>query len=307
MKISSETIIPAETHHSSRIDNPLLLPDYFQKNPDHRSFFHGELALVEYRSYASTERIPVEASGLLFVHVLSGTKILMNDKEKIEIHPGESIFIPRGMYFMGEQIMGDGTPYRSILLFYHTALLEQLIQECNVETMNTLIENTKFIVLNNSEQKEIITEITRFLMEGLDKSDRNMKSLLPLKARELILRLESTSRGSLIRNILGLYTRRSRPDLIPYMLEHYTDPGTALDFSKRTLRTPGAFNREFRMSFGESPAKWLTQKRLEKAAVLLRTTHLNVTEIALSVGYETPGRFIEMFRRQYGITPGRYR
>lgn len=286
---------------------PLLLPEYFRDNPEQQSVFYQNLAMVEYKSDGLTEKVPIEVSGLLLIHVISGIKTLISDSDKIEIYEGESVLISRGSYFMGEKAMANGNFYRSFLIFFQPAFLEEIIQENDIENDKKSSTAKKYLVMKNPEQTKIVSEIAMFLKESLSGQNRNLKPLMPLKAKELLLRLEASSNAPDVRKILSLYKTQNRPDLSNYMLKHYTDPGTALDFASRTLRSPGTFNREFHVAFGISPAKWLTQKRLSRAAVLLKTTHLSVTEIALNVGYETLNRFIEMFRRHYETTPNQFR
>jgi AraC-like DNA-binding protein len=69
--------------------------------------------------------------------------------------------------------------------------------------------------------------------------------------------------------------------------------------SARTLAR--LFDRETGMSFGA----WRQQLRLSKSLELLAQGH-SVTNVALSLGYESPSAFISMFRRHLGATPGRY-
>ena len=67
------------------------------------------------------------------------------------------------------------------------------------------------------------------------------------------------------------------------------------------------FLRSFRRAFGETPHHYLTQRRLEAARRQLLTTDESVTEVALAVGFETPGSFCTLFRRKFGTPPARFR
>lgn len=67
------------------------------------------------------------------------------------------------------------------------------------------------------------------------------------------------------------------------------------------------FLRLFRQAFGETPYKYLTRRRLERARHLLTTTGRSVTEICGAVGFESLGSFSWLFRRTYGVSPERYR
>jgi AraC-like DNA-binding protein len=55
-----------------------------------------------------------------------------------------------------------------------------------------------------------------------------------------------------------------------------------------------------------SPNKYLRFVRLKKAAELLATTRLNVSEVSYKVGIEDPFYFSKCFKAQFGISPSQY-
>jgi transcriptional regulator GlxA family with amidase domain len=67
------------------------------------------------------------------------------------------------------------------------------------------------------------------------------------------------------------------------------------------------FLRLFRQAYGETPIRYLSQLRLDRARVLLETTDRSVTEICLEVGFESLASFSGAFRRHTGASPQRYR
>lgn len=71
----------------------------------------------------------------------------------------------------------------------------------------------------------------------------------------------------------------------------------------------GAFHlsRLFGKITGVTIPEFLRQKRMERAALLLRTTDQSVSEIALNVGYESFSAFTRGFVRVHGLTPSRFR
>jgi AraC-like DNA-binding protein/quercetin dioxygenase-like cupin family protein len=75
--------------------------------------------------------------------------------------------------------------------------------------------------------------------------------------------------------------------------------GHQVGASERTLA------RTFVASTGLSFARWRTLVRLQTALPLLAEGH-TVAIVADRVGYETPSAFVAAFRRETGITPGRY-
>lgn len=67
------------------------------------------------------------------------------------------------------------------------------------------------------------------------------------------------------------------------------------------------FSKAFKKALGLSPLQYVIKARLERAAVLLRSTDLTVADVAWRVGYGDLSRFGQHFKRQFGTTPARFR
>ena len=67
------------------------------------------------------------------------------------------------------------------------------------------------------------------------------------------------------------------------------------------------FVRRFTALVGKPPAAYLTGWRLTVGARLLRETSAPLAAIARQVGYSTEFAFANAFRRDYGVSPGRFR
>jgi len=63
----------------------------------------------------------------------------------------------------------------------------------------------------------------------------------------------------------------------------------------------------FKKELGISPIQYLMHCRMEKAKELLSTTNRTVSDVALEVGYQNKNYFAMLFKRNTGITPGKYR
>lgn len=62
-----------------------------------------------------------------------------------------------------------------------------------------------------------------------------------------------------------------------------------------------------RRELGCSVMRWLQERRLELAHRLLRDPYRSVGEIAAECGYAELNYFCRLFRRRYGVPPGRWR
>ncbi|MGY1702947.1 helix-turn-helix domain-containing protein [Geodermatophilus sp. SYSU D00697] len=67
------------------------------------------------------------------------------------------------------------------------------------------------------------------------------------------------------------------------------------------------FVRSFEAAYGETPIRYLTRRRIERAQDLLRSANLTVTEVCTAVGFASLGSFSSRFRRLVGESPVAYR
>jgi len=63
------------------------------------------------------------------------------------------------------------------------------------------------------------------------------------------------------------------------------------------------FHRLFTATYGLTPAAYVSERRIERAQDLLRSTNLTVTEVCFAVGFRSLGSFSARFRDVVGETP----
>lgn len=66
------------------------------------------------------------------------------------------------------------------------------------------------------------------------------------------------------------------------------------------------FRKEFKKTFGISPATYIKNKRIESAKLLLKTGYYTVGTVAEKCGFESLSYFSYEFRRVVGTSPGEY-
>jgi AraC-like DNA-binding protein len=67
------------------------------------------------------------------------------------------------------------------------------------------------------------------------------------------------------------------------------------------------FFHKIRAITTKTPAEVVREIRLKHACTLLVTTNLNLSELAINVGFMTAENFINIFKEKYGMTPLEYR
>ncbi len=92
-----------------------------------------------------------------------------------------------------------------------------------------------------------------------------------------------------------------------YLRANLHEPITREDVARALRLHPNHLSRLAREQQGESFHRYLTQLRLYQARQLLRDPRLTVSEIGARCGFGSAGLFVRLFRKYFGLPPGRYR
>lgn len=93
-----------------------------------------------------------------------------------------------------------------------------------------------------------------------------------------------------------------------YVHNHYSDEDLSLDHICQALGVSNSyFSTIFKKETGNSFIGYLTEYRMEQASRLLMETNEKSYVIAKSVGYTDPNYFSYVFKRQFGVSPSKYR
>ncbi|HEY3406058.1 MAG TPA: AraC family transcriptional regulator [Ohtaekwangia sp.] len=137
--------------------------------------------------------------------------------------------------------------------------------------------------------------------------DPPSESILELKFRELLLNVMSNPRNQDVLSMAINIQSHERPSIQHVMEDNFLYNLTMEDFAKIALRSLPTFKREFKTIYNTTPGKWLLQKRLENATMLLNSTSKSVNEVAFESGFENNTHFSRVFKEKYGKSPVHFR
>ena len=101
---------------------------------------------------------------------------------------------------------------------------------------------------------------------------------------------------------LLVHLRRAR-DLAD---RHYADPLDLTTLARAAGVSRFHFLRSFAAAYGQTPAQYLSHRRIERAQDLLRSTNLTITEVCVLVGFSSLGSFSSRFTALVGVSPSAY-
>ena len=94
---------------------------------------------------------------------------------------------------------------------------------------------------------------------------------------------------------------------ISYIKEHYKESFGLQDIAEYANISENHLSSLFRDVAGINFLHYLNGYRINKSAEILKTTTLNISEIAELCGFPTPSYFTKIFRKYAGMTPTQYR
>ena len=253
------------------------------------------------------------------IHIIEGTFTAHGDNEVYTAHAGDMVLIRDGM-------LHGGTP-------------DNCIYECFLFDLHGLFRNLDMVKkhLRPIYRGQILPDIfypagklpaAAQAVSDLSKAYRNFastESALPPARSELcdipveLITFACISR--LFAAILehGTYSISQKDttesthkiDLIKTIFEyielHYASNITLDELAGVAGMNPKYFCRFFRSITHQTPIDYVNMYRIEKAAQMLHSTRLPVTNICMECGFNDSSNFIKVFRKYKGMTPKQYR
>ncbi len=247
---------------------------------------------------------PVFQDEACFLYFNEGGSHIAAPTEKLTIKEKESVLLKCGTYFADLfQNRFSGTCEVCVIHFFPDILEKIFKEEVPFFVKQKKSGNYAYSV----SQKNVIDHFMESLNFYLDNPEMAKEEILYLKIKELILLLLHTEAAE---TILELYSFLFTPQKasILQVVESHLYSNLSLDqmafLAGQSLST---FKREFKRHFDETPASYIRNKRMKKAADLLVHSSLTVSEISFQTGYEDSSYFSRLFHRKFNMSPSDYR
>ena len=92
-----------------------------------------------------------------------------------------------------------------------------------------------------------------------------------------------------------------------YIEAHLDDDLSLTVLADIACLSPYHFSRSFKEATGVGPQRYVMQQRIERAKTLMRRTNQPLAWIAQEAGFSDQSHLTSVFRREIGVTPGRFR
>ena len=133
----------------------------------------------------------------------------------------------------------------------------------------------------------------------------NLKNpdLIDLKIKELLILLLQADPE--LKNVLFDFTEPYKIDLEAFMNKNFHFNVHLERFAYLSGRSLASFKRDFEKTFGQTPGKWIQQKRLKEAYYLITSKGRTASDVYLDLGFEDLSHFSFAFKKQFGMSPSK--
>lgn len=179
------------------------------------------------------------------------------------------------------------------------SLAAESLQQYHVFIMELVSELYKFAANNEIDAEDYLGDMRNLYSHLLD--------LEPDELGEWLLDISFTLRERLI-SARSSSTKSFVSKAVEYVSNNYSDEGLSLDTICKFLNVSNAyFSTVFKKETGNSFIGYLTEYRMKQASRQLIESNEKSYIIAKSVGYTDPNYFSYVFKRQFGVSPSKYR
>ncbi len=234
---------------------------------------------------------------LLYV-VLGGSVKLTSGRQSWTVRKNEMILLRRAQSVSYEKQSSEETGLFESQLF---AINDELLKDFLTSQQVQIPQMTEELGTQVSPMSDRLVAYCWSLSPYFNDPSQVNPGLLRLKVMELLYNVMDCSKN-IFRQMLQL-RQPVKTDIHRVVEENYTSPISLDELAYLSGRSLSSFKREFQDIYGESPARWIREKRLSKAQQMLRSSSLSVADVAYSLGFENPTHFSRIFKQQYGYAP----
>lgn len=235
-----------------------------------------------------------------FMFIDNVSFVVRTPDETIRFDPGDGFLAKCGNYYFEKRVEKEDVGNKTVLIgayFYPSVIKEIFDEDFKASNYKTNYDACKVkidsLLLNFKEN-------INFLLDNPEVVD---ELLVLTKLKEFLLLLAKTEKApSVIDFISSLfkpyeYTFKST-------IENNLYASLSLDeFAKLCGMSLATFKRKFNEVYLESPRKYISIKKMEKASQMLRVKENRIAHVAYDCGFESVATFNRNFKNHFGHSP----
>ncbi|UKN00449.1 AraC family transcriptional regulator [Paracrocinitomix mangrovi] len=273
-----------------------------KENLSFNRFQYDDTVCLEYTCPIEADNIGIFSKNDYLVYVLSGKKTYVTPSGEWTLQPGQVLYLKKGAEII-HQYFDDA--YCMLAFFLSDDLIKDVFnEEKNKHTLKINKDCAPFVG-REVQSTEYLEGFFYSMLNYFRGIDRPPDNILLLKLKELLITLMNADAN--LTSYFSELSQTDKPSIQHIMENNFCFNLKLEEFAELSHRSLSSFKRDFQKIYNESPGKWLKNKRVERAANLLKNTDLSVTQVAFDAGFEDLSHFSKAFKSIIGVTPTDFR
>jgi AraC-like DNA-binding protein len=232
----------------------------------------------------------------LFGYILDGSLQIEGEGRKTIYEAGSCGVFRRNQLGRFMKHPPAGGSFRSVTIVLDEPLLRAFSQEYQTAAAGSY---TGAAILELTDP--LLDTWFRSFVPYFDPSNQLSAALVSLKLKEAIHLLLHVHPP--LKDMLFDFRQPGKLDLEAFMVQNYMHNVPISRLAMLTGRSLTMFKEDFNRVFGTSPGRWLQQRRLSEAMVLIKEKGQRASDIYLDLGFEDLSHFSFAFKKQFGVPP----
>lgn len=242
-----------------------------------------------------------------FLYVLKGEFQYKTEGQEFDVAANYSLFL--NCISSGKHIQNSTSEDHCEILI--VTFYPDILKKIYDRELPLLLHKPSDIVSNKSNEKINNDFLIQKYVEGLlfyfENPSLVNEDILVLKLKEIILLLAQSQSAKAVQLILSQLFSPTAYSFKQIIEANLFSQLTIEQLAEQCNLSVSSFKREFAKLYNDTPANYIRNKKLEKAAELLLISDERITDIALDCGFNDLATFTKNFSDKYLISPSGYR
>lgn len=281
----------------------LDLKKFFISHPHFNKLVSDDYMFVEFNCPIEMENFKLWTDIPFLAYVVSGRKDWTALDKTYNAIEGDAVFIRKGVYNTKQYFEDD---YCSLLFFITDDFVRRFCKEHEgaiPKTSADFLENQIYKIDVNDPLRSLFLTVFNYLKQGTEIP----RGLVEMKFKELLFNISINPSNREIVALFNSIQQVEKTNLNDVMMKNFQSDLKLEDYARLSGRSLSTFKRDFQNHFKETPGKWLNNKRLEYAKLLLQNSELNINDICWESGFKNTSHFNNSFKEKYKYPPNQYR
>ena len=240
-----------------------------------------------------------------FLFVKEGMLLYKKEDYTIDIPSNYSLFL--NCLNSGNEIQNSESACEIVIVTFYADVLKKIYDK----DLPQLLHKPENVISNKSSEKINNDFLIQKYIEGLlfyfENPTLLSEDILILKLKEIILLLSQTRNADSVQIILSQLFSPTTFTFKQIVEANLFSQLSVEELAQQTNLSISSFKREFAKLYNDTPASYIKNRRLEKAAELLLVSNERISEIAFDCGFNDVANFTKSFSEKYHTTPTNYR